>query len=96
MQRNNAYNEVIEFIASASPQKLIDFRPSEQSKARVADLIFREKTGDLSAGVKSKLDHTMMMEELMSLAKARAYRLLTKRRFRARTDVPILRSTSND
>ena len=96
MQTNDAYNEVIEFIASASPQMLIDFSPSEQSKARVADLIFREKTGDLSAGEKSKLDHTMMMEELMSLAKARAYRLLTKRRFRARTDVHILRSTSND
>jgi hypothetical protein len=78
MQTTNAFDEVIEFIASSSPQELISFRPSEQSKARVADLIFREKTEGLSADEKSELDHTMMMEQLMRLAKARAYWLLIK------------------
>jgi hypothetical protein len=46
MQPNKAYDEVIEFIASSSPQSVIAFRPSE-TKARVADLIFREKTEGL-------------------------------------------------
>ena len=47
MQPNKAYDEVIEFIASSSPQNVIAFRPSEEAKARVADLIFREKTEGL-------------------------------------------------
>jgi hypothetical protein len=37
MQPNEAYEEVIEFIASSSPQNVIAFRPSEEAKARVAD-----------------------------------------------------------
>lgn len=43
MQPNKVYDEVIEFIASSSPQNVCAFRPSEEAKARVADLIFRER-----------------------------------------------------
>jgi len=56
MQPNKAYDEVVEFIASANPQNVIAFRPSEESKARVADLIFREKTEGVSVDEKSELD----------------------------------------
>ncbi len=49
MQPNKVYDEVIEFIASSSPQNVIAFRPSEEAKARVAELIFREKTDGLLA-----------------------------------------------
>lgn len=48
MQPNKVYDDVIEFIASSNPQNVIAFRPSEEAKARVAALIFREKTEDLS------------------------------------------------
>jgi hypothetical protein len=57
MQPNKAYDEVIEFIASSSPQNVIAFRPSEEAKARVADLIFRGKTERLPEDEKSELDH---------------------------------------
>ena len=40
MQPNKVYDEVIEFIASSSPQNVIAFRPSEEAKARVADSNF--------------------------------------------------------
>lgn len=43
MQPNKVYDEVIEFIASSSPQNVIAFRPSEEAKARVADLIFGKR-----------------------------------------------------
>ena len=43
MQLNKAYDEVIEFIAASSPQNVIAFRPSEEAKARVEDLISRER-----------------------------------------------------
>lgn len=76
MQPNKVYDEVIEFIASSSPQNVIAFRPSEESKTRVADLIFREKTDGLSADEKSELDHYLQIEHLMRLAKARAHQYL--------------------
>ena len=72
MQPNKVYYEVIEFIASSSPQNVIAFRPSEEAKAHVADLIFREKTEGLSEDEKSELDHYLQIEHLMRLAKARA------------------------
>ena len=77
MQTNKVYDEVIEFIASSSPQNVIAFRPSEESKARVADLILREKMEGLSEDEKSELDHYLQIEHLMCLAKARAHHYLT-------------------
>ena len=77
MQPNKVYDEVIEFIVSSSPQNVIAFRPSEEAKARVTDLIFREKTDGLSEDEKSELDHYLQIEHLMRLAKARAHHYLT-------------------
>ena len=55
---------------------MITFRPSEEAKARVADLIFREKTEGLSQDEKTELDHYLQLEHLMRLAKARAHHYL--------------------
>jgi len=75
MQPNKVYDEVIEFISSSSPQNVIAFRPSEEAKARVADLIFREKTDGLSADEKSELDLCLQIEHLLRVAKVRAHHL---------------------
>ena len=56
----------------SAPQGVVDFQPSAQAKARVADLLQREKTSDLSSEEKAELDHYMQLEHLMRLAKARA------------------------
>ena len=76
MQPNKVYDEVIEFIAASSPQNAIAFRPSEEAKAHVADLIFREKTEGISEDEKSELDHYLQIEHLMRLAMARAHHYL--------------------
>jgi hypothetical protein len=65
--------ELIEFIASGpGPRLVAEFRPSEQARQRVADLIAREKSSGLSADETSELDHYLRIEHLMRLAKARA------------------------
>jgi hypothetical protein len=51
---------------------VVAFRPSEAVKARVADLIDREKTEGLTADETAELNHYMQLEHLMRLAKARA------------------------
>ena len=69
-----AYEEIIDFIAAGTtPQSLIEFQPSETVKERVAELIFQEKNGLLSADEKAELDHFMLLEHLLRLAKARAH-----------------------
>jgi hypothetical protein len=78
MKVNRAYEEVIELIATGgSPSKVIAFRPSETARARVVDLVTREKDGRLTADETSELEHYLQLEHIMRLAKARAKKHLS-------------------
>ena len=69
-----AYEEIIDFIAAGtSPRAVVAFRPSEAAKARVAELIDREKTTGLSPDETAELNHYLQLEHLMRLAKAHAH-----------------------
>ncbi|HAG83841.1 MAG TPA: hypothetical protein DCL61_22505 [Cyanobacteria bacterium UBA12227] len=71
---NPAYEEIINFLAAGiTSQSLIEFQVSETVKEKVADLIFREKNEGISLDEKSELDHYLILEHLLRLAKARAY-----------------------
>lgn len=73
-----AYEELIDFIAAGTtPDNIVAFRPSEETKQRVADLLRREKTTGLTADELSELDRYMQLEHLMRLAKARARKYLS-------------------
>ena len=73
MSMTRAYEEIIEFIAAGTtPSGVVTFQPSEEAKARVADLIQREKTTGLSPEETAELNHYLQLEHLMRLAKARA------------------------
>jgi hypothetical protein len=73
MSISRAYEEIVDFVAAGtSPSGVIDFHPSAAAKARVTELIEREKTMDLSPDEQSELDNYTQLEHLMRLAKARA------------------------
>lgn len=77
MVTTKAYDEVINFIASGTtPEGVISFQASDKTKARVADLIHREKTTGLTPEEKAELDSYEELEHIMILAKARAHHLL--------------------
>ena len=68
-----AYDEVIDFLAAGvTPSALIAFRPSAATRARVAELIRREKNEGLTPEEAAELDDYIQLEHLMRLAKARA------------------------
>lgn len=68
-----AYDEFVDFLAAGTtPQGVIDYRPSEAAKAKVAELINRQKTSSLSSEEMVELNHYLQIEHLMRLAKARA------------------------
>ncbi len=70
-----AYEEIVDFIAAGtSPQNVIAFRPSEEARQRVWDLVARKKKEGLSEEETSELEHYLQLEHLMRMAKARAQR----------------------
>lgn len=76
---NPAYEEIINFLAAGiTSQSLIEFQSSKTVKERVADLIFREKNEGISLDEKAELDHYLILEHLLRLAKARAYDFINK------------------
>jgi hypothetical protein len=69
-----AYEEIIDFLAAViTSQSLVQFQVSESVRERVADLIFREKNEGISLDEKLELDHYLIIEHLLRLAKTRAY-----------------------
>lgn len=80
MRALRAYEEVVDFIAGGStPASVVAFRPSEDSRQRVGDLIAKEKEEGLSAKETTELDTYLRLEHLMRLEKARARRPTPKR-----------------
>lgn len=73
MMVSTAYDEIVDFIAAGTtPDSVIAFRPSDQTKERVANLIHKEKTVGLLPDETAELNHYMQLEHLMRLAKVRA------------------------
>lgn len=78
LKKMRVYEEVIEFIAiGTNPTSLVVFQPSAESKKRVSELIYWEKTTGLPLDEKMELDYYMQLEHLMRLSKARAHRYIT-------------------
>ena len=68
-----AYDEFVDFLASGStPQGVVDFRPSDATKARVRELIQRQKSTDLTDAERGEFNQYMQIEHLMRLATVRA------------------------
>ena len=72
LQSYQAYQEVVDFIASSDPAKVLAFKPSDEAKRRVSDLIEREKLEGLNKEETSELDYYMKLEHLMRMAKIKA------------------------
>lgn len=68
-----AYEEVVDFLAGgATPAELVAFEASTETKARVADLIRRQKMNGLTEEEESDLNHFLHVEHILRLAKAKA------------------------
>jgi hypothetical protein len=68
--------EIINMLAEAP--HILDFKPSETAKARVWELVAREKEGTLPIDEKHELDHYAQVEHLMRLVKAQARKRLQR------------------
>lgn len=78
MIAQQSYSSVADYIAMMNPQKVLEMRPSAEMQARIEDLIEKEKDAGLNAEEKDELDHYVVLERLIRLAKARAHFLLAQ------------------
>ncbi len=71
-----AYDEIAAFIAGMDPRKLIQYQASTPLQNRVDTLLEKNQEQGLSADEKNELEHYLVLDHLISLAKIRAYKLL--------------------
>ena len=68
------HREVLDFLMSQpNPQKIVNFKVSEQSQARLQVLLQKNRESSLSIEEESELDIYEQLENLMGLLKARAF-----------------------
>ena len=67
-----AIEEIADFLASGpSPEELLQFRPSPQTRARAEELLEKLKDGCLSSDERTELNQFEQIERLMRFVKAR-------------------------
>ncbi|MEK7253324.1 MAG: hypothetical protein AAB316_01150 [Bacteroidota bacterium] len=76
MIKTTATEEIVDFIASENPARVLAFKVSDSTHNRVFSLIEKSKTGRLTEMEQAELDHYLLLEHLMTLAKIKAYKKL--------------------
>lgn len=74
------FDELADLLASMDPDKVLAFRTSERSQLRLEELLEKNKKPEgLSATEASEVEQFMLLEHIISLAKARALKMLTQK-----------------
>ncbi len=74
----SAYDEVANFMASISPLKVIDFKPSKNGQDRFDFLSEKKKSNIISEEELIELHNYIISNRIICLAKAKAHDLLKK------------------
>ena len=69
-------NEISNFIAGMNPEKVINFKASDSSQDRLDSLLSKQKIESLNDDEKSELEHYLIINRIVGLAKARALKML--------------------
>ena len=67
-----AYEKVAEILSLAEPSTLESLQASAEMQARLETLMAKSKESKLSTSEKDELDHYIVLERLVRLAKIRA------------------------
>lgn len=75
-KNTTVYDEVAAFMASMNPEKVVSFKASEAHQDRLDFLLDKQIETRLSRKEKNELEHYLMLNRIIGLAKARALTLL--------------------
>lgn len=66
------YDQLAEIIARAEPEKVLDMRASKDMQQRFNELAEKSKNEEITRQERDELNHFVMIERLLRLAKIRA------------------------
>jgi hypothetical protein len=72
----SVYEEIASFMASMNPEKVVAFKASKENQGRLDFLLDKQQDEGLSLDEKSELEHFLIINRIIGLAKARALNLL--------------------
>lgn len=73
------FTELADLLASMDPNKVLAFKTSEKSQSRLEELLEKNKTSKgLSKSETSEMEQFMLLEHIVSLAKARSLKMLAQ------------------
>lgn len=71
------FDELADLLASMDPDKVLAFRTSQKSQLRLEELLGKNKeSSGLSKTEQTEVEQFMLLEHIVSLAKARALKIL--------------------
>jgi SpoU rRNA methylase family enzyme len=74
------FDELADLLASMDPDKVLVFRTSEKAQLRLDELLEKNKNPEgLSKSEQSEMEQFMLLEHIVSLAKARALKKLAQK-----------------
>jgi len=71
------YDEIAELLASLSAEKILAYRISEGMKSRLNELLEKQQINDLTEVERREVEHHLVINNIISLVKARARRTLS-------------------
>lgn len=66
------YDQIAGMLAQLNPKALLELKASPETQQRFDFLVEKKHNGDISPREKDELDHFIVLERLMRLAKIRA------------------------
>ncbi|MDZ7900814.1 MAG: hypothetical protein U5N85_22655 [Arcicella sp.] len=73
----NAYDQIAGLIAELNPAKVMALKANKELQMRFEDLVSKSKESNLNNAEKDELDHYIVLERLIRLAKIRSYEYRT-------------------
>lgn len=73
---SSIYDEIATFMAGMNPEKVVQFKPSPASQNRLDSLLEKQKEEGLTSEEKNEIEHYLIINRIIGLAKARALHLL--------------------
>jgi hypothetical protein len=76
MVQSAAFTEIVEIIAASNPAYIASYSPGKKTLERVQALLLKKSAETLTVEEAAELQHFLFLENMVGLAKARAYQLL--------------------
>ena len=76
LRKTSVFDEISTFIAGMNPEKVVNFKPSPMHQQRLDFLLNKQKETTLSTEEKSEVEQYLLVNRMVSLAKARALHML--------------------